>query len=144
MMRYFSMVAFLVMSSQSVAQVGLSADELVKALKENIAAEGCEIPEQLTALIGLSAGQVVDAAKALGDLRYFGIARPNVDVPGVSYSFALCPVIPDQIQVFVEAAEASRCPTYLELLKSLGTFAAQYNALILEERKKRDLETCTT
>ena len=95
------------------------------------------------ALIGTSPDQVANAAKILNDLRYFGISNRSIEVPGVSYSFSLCPVITRQIQVFELDADPSSCPTYNELAKSLGTFAALYNALILEERKVRGIETCT-
>jgi hypothetical protein len=135
----------LLLSLQSVAQVSTSPEPMTKGIRATIRSQGCNIPGQLMEIIGQYAEQRFGAAISRGDFRYIGISSASVDVPGISYSSALCPVSANQIQMFDGVGPAaSRCPMHNSLLRSLGVFGGQYNVLMKAEREKRGMGTCAT
>jgi hypothetical protein len=144
-MRYLLAIAVLLPALQSAAQITNSVDQAIAGTRKKIADEGCEIPVQLTALVGLNAEQRARAAALLNDFRYIGILRRTiVEIPGVAYSASLCPIDASQVQVFVDDADPFYCPVYADLVKSLGTFASQYNVLIKKAREERGIDACAS
>jgi hypothetical protein len=118
---------------------------MIAEYRKRIAEEGCEVPDQLMAIVGLNAEQQARAAASLNDFRYIGILRRTiVDIPGIAYSASLCPIDASQVQVFVDDADPFACPIYADLVRSLGTYASQYNVLIKKERDERGIDACAT
>lgn len=128
--------------SMALAQVTTSRENAADLIKAQIMEQDCDIPEQLVAILGQSAEERAAAAIILNDFRYMALSGEAVEVPVIEYSYELCPLQRENLQLFDADPHVARCPIHQELLMSLRTFAGQYNFYIFRARVERDMETC--